>query len=1211
MTADRAPSTDSYDEPMQPGTPAPATDELVERRIVTVLFADLVGFTTLSEQYDAEDVAAIQDSYFATVRETIGRYGGRLEKFIGDAAMAVFGVPRSRDDDAARAVRAGLALVYGIQQIGASLGLDEGELRLRVGVNTGEAVIATTGTDEGRVTGDTVNTAARLQAAAPVGGVLVGETTALAVADVADMESVPPLELKGKAEPTPARLVTGFRAEPSREQAMGALRAPTLGREGELATLFDAYSRTIAGGVERWLVVAPPGVGKSRLFREFADRLNSTGSLGSGRGTVVLRSRARADSVSPFDPVARLLLDALLTADRTAAEVRLRDAARAVGASEMRARVVADACLSVVWPEASGGEAGTPNEERDTLFAAWLEGLDALSGDATQVWLVEDVHWAGGDVLAFLDFAATGAPATARGGRLIVATARPSLLESNPEWAAEDPAAGRHTLQLGPLERTDAHALVTALVGEALPDDLVKRIAERSDGNCLFIEELLRTWVSVGTLAPGGNADGEQGQWRLTVATEEIPLPASVQSIYAAQLDDLPPAARRLARRASVAGRRFPVGALEPLGAEARGGLEPLRRRELLVGPMTEPLWGEAFAYRHALLRDAGYASLARAERGRLHVRLARWLEQAAGERSTEIAEQIAGHYSAALESAPALAREIDAGLDREAVSRLAAEWYERAGQGTLSLSAHDAARQLFRRSIDLTPDESSLEKARRWERLGDATAFAADMDEGAAAYKQAMELYRLAIDKGSAGFERGSDALTRASEELVRRAELMKQPSGEGAKAMADGAAELRRGSAQAGKADLESGLSQARSGLARTAASLADVMYQQLQFAESRDLATRVLDEIGIADPDSRARLLIAQAMGSIGADGPSAESEAQAEQAIELARQGGRAETELRASRALAMIHGDSGRDDPAEWQGIGDAALRLGEWGTAIAASINAASWRLDEHPEEVFDLVESARQTAVAHGRTEDVGWTNYLEAEAGFVSSDWDRATAAGRRAMDLGEANAYLRLTVRTIHVMVPIAAARGDRGMLERAARFYESLVGKFEFPDSPYSRVIRTAQDVELAAAGLREPFVPEVEPRLVSFEDDPSGPSWSAALDRVFRSWIEAGEVDGATRALDGMTAALPRFPKASALGLGTHLLMQGRLALARGERDGAEAAGRAALERFRTSNAPWWIAKAMRLLERAGAADEELVREVEEIEARLGAVGPTA
>lgn len=1183
---------------------ATAAEEFVERRIVTVLFADLVGFTTLSEQFDAEDVAAIQDSYFGMVRETVGRYGGRLEKFIGDAAMAVFGVPRSRDDDAARAVRAGLALVHGIQQIGASLGLDEDALRLRVGVNTGEAVIAATGTDEGRVTGDTVNTAARLQTAAPPGGVLIGETTALAVADIADMQPVQGLELKGKADPTPARLVTNVRAEPSREEAMGALRAPTLGRESELETLLAAQARTVRGAAERWLIIAPPGVGKSRLLRELADRLRGTGAA-----TSIWSSRARAQSVSPFDPVARLLLDALATSDRATAEHRLFDAVSAAGGSEMRAHVVTDACLSVVWPAASssGTEPAKPADEREALFGAWLEGLNVLAAGAAQVWLVEDVHWAGGDVVAFLDVAATAPRISGSGGRLIVATARPSLLESNPEWAAGDSEAGRHTLHLGPLERADARSLITALVGDALPDDLVERIADRSDGNCLFIEELLRTWVSVGTLI----ADRDHG-WRLAVAPDEIPLPASVQSIYAAQLDDLPPDARQLARRASVAGRRFPVGALKPLGAQTHGGLEPLQRRELLVGPVTEPLWGEAFSYRHALLRDAGYASLARAERARLHIRLARWLKEAAGERSTEIAEQIAGHYSAALESAPALARDIGDGLDRQSVGRLAAEWYERAGQETLALSAHDAARQLLRRSIDLTPNEAAIDRARRWERLGDATAFAADMDEGAAAYQKAMDLYRVAINKGAAGFDGGSDALSRASAELARRAELMRGLSGEGATALAAGAAQLQGGAVelQAGKANLQADLRLARAGLARTAAALADVMYQQLHFTESGELARQVMSEIGPDDASSQAQLLISHAMGVLGAGGPKSEVEAEMERAVELARTAGDQRTELRARHGLAVVHSESGRDDPAEWEALAEASFSAGDWPAAVAAITNSAMSKLDDNTAEAFPLVDRAREIAAGRGFTEDVAWVNYLESEAGFISGDWDRAVAAGTRAMDMGEANAYRRVTVRAIHVMVPIAAVRGNRSVLERVARWYSSLP-LAHFPDSAYARIVRPAQDLELAAVGLIPSFVPEVEPRIPSFEDEPGGPSWSAALDRVFRSWIEAREIDGAEEALNTMAAAMPGFTRPTSFALGTYELLRTRLTLARRENDVAVEAGRAALERFRTSNAPWWIAKAIRLLERAGAADQGLVTEVEQIEARLGAVSPTA
>jgi class 3 adenylate cyclase/tetratricopeptide (TPR) repeat protein len=1200
---------------------------LLERRIVSVLFADLVGFTSLSESLDAEDVATVQDAYFAAVRETVGRYGGRLEKFIGDAAMAVFGAQRVRDDDAERSVRAGVALVHAVHQIGSRLGLDEQALRLRVGINTGEAVIAGGGPDEGRVTGDTVNTAARLQTAAPPGGVLIGDTTALAVADVVELEAVAPLELKGKAEPVSARLVSGFRPEPSREEAMGALRAPTLGRARELAALEQAHRRAAGGGVERWLIVAPPGVGKSRLLRELDTRL---AGRGAGPATVVWRARARPDSLSPFEPIAGLMIEAVgsAMAARRSLDQLLAEADEIIGSRladasvpELRARVIRDACMSLLRPAKQQPEA-RPATEREQLFEAWLDGLDALAAGATAVWLVEDVHWTGGDVLAFLDLAGSRQPSIGQAtaaGRLVIATARPSLLDTQGDWAADDPAGDRHVIHLQTLDPTDARSLVGALVGDALPADLVERIADRSDGNCLFIEELLRTWVSVGTLVPA------DGGWRLAVAADEIPLPASVQSIYAAQLDDLPPAARLVARRASVAGRRFPLNALEPLGAGNGEGLEPLRRRELVVGPLTEPVWGEAFAYRHALLRDAGYASLARAERARLHVRLARWLEQAAGERSAEIADQIAGHYGAALESAPALAREIDDGLDREALQQLAARWYERAGRDTFSVAAHEAARQLFRRAIDLTPDEAPLDKARRWELLGDATAFAADMDEGAAAYEKAIELYRQAMTVASRAFDSGTHMMNRAADKMAAGSAALERRLtalgdalevaglGEAASGLDEGAAALRGGAQEieAGRREVEDALRSAQSGLARSSASLADVMYQQLRFADSRELAERVMSEVGDLDPAATARLLIARARGGLGAEGPSADKEAELERAVELAAASGDARLNAEAEHALTLIRAESGRAGAAEWHRVAELSRAAGDWAGAIGATINAVMGDLDDHAPSTYAPIAEARALAVARGRTEDAGWTNYVEAEAAFISGDWERAMAAGSTAMDIGEQNAYRRLTVRTVHVVVPVAAVRGDRGTLERAAAFYASLIGKFEFPDSPYSRVIRTAQDLELAAAGLVPAYVPEVEPRLVSFADDPGGGSWSAALDRVFRSWIEAGELDGAARALAALEEALPRYANVSSLGRGTHQLLRARLTAARGEQDQAASAGRAALDHFRQSSAPWWMAKAIRLLERSAGAGDELIGEVEQIESRLGALGPTA
>jgi hypothetical protein len=242
--------------------------------------------------------------------------------------------------------------------------------------------------------------------------------------------------------------------------------------------------------------------------------------------------------------------------------------------------------------------------------------------------------------------------------------------------------------------------------------------------------------------------------------------------------------------------------------------------------------------------------------------------------------------------------------------------------------------------------------------------------------------------------------------------------------------------------------------------------------------------------------------------------------------------------------------------------------------------------------------------------TEDGGWINYVEAEAAFVRGDWDHAADVGSRVCDLGEANNYLRLTVRTIHVLVPIGAVRGDVALLERAANWYRSLEGKFEFPDSPYSRVMRAAQDVELAAHGLWPAYVPDPEERIASFDDPSGGPSWCAALDRVFRSWMDSGEIDGAGRALDHMTEWIRGRDNISSLGMGTYALMRGRLAHARGSSTDASASASEALASFRVSDAPWWIAKAIRLLERVGGADASLVEDAQLIESTLGAVEPT-
>src|SRR4051812_10138604 len=725
----------AYDPSVEP-SPATAPATPPERRIVSVLFADLVGFTTLAEGLDPEDLATIQDAYFATVRDIVGRYRGQLEKFIGDAAMAVFGTPRAEDDDAVRAVQAGLALVNAIGDLGARLGLEaEGALPLRVGVNTGEVLVATGGPDAGRVSGDTVNVAARLQTAADPGGVLVGDLTALSVAHAVELQAAEPLALKGKTQPVPASRVVRMHAEPSRELAMGRLRAPMLGRDAEMARLWAVADDASRGASARVLVVAPPGVGKTRLLEATADGLGAD-------GWHVIRARTTPGEPA-FDAIGRL--------------VRAAVDPRSIPAGEGRAAVVAQDVRSLLDPGV-----GAASRDRAGLFTSLVEAIGSVAAGRPQAWLLEDLPWAGGDLLAFLE----AAWAEPRARRLIVATARPQLLDQlgSGEGSESRRGAAWDVLHLPTLSADASTRVLEALVGDAIPPALARRIVERSDGNCLFVEELLRTWAAVGLLVD------DEGRWRLTVDAAEVPLPATVQAIYAAQLDDLPSQPRAVIRRGAVAGRRFPVAALEPLGVPAPAdALETLRRRAILNGPLPGDLAGEAYAFRHALLRDAGYASLGRAERADLHVALARWLEAIAGDRVAEASAEIGRHYAEAHAAAPALAPLLG-GLGRPEVAALARGWLEAAADRDLARFATSAAADGYRRAIELTPGDERLRIAGLRRRLGEALA-GDDLDAAVEAYLAAIDDAAAVLDGEDTASDTASDTADEARDVLARAA--------------------------------------------------------------------------------------------------------------------------------------------------------------------------------------------------------------------------------------------------------------------------------------------------------------------------------------------------------------------------------------------------------------------------------------------------------
>ena len=884
---------------------------------------------------------------------------------------------------------------------------------MRVGVNTGEAVVGEATADRGTVTGDTVNVAARLQAAAEPGRVVAGEVTALAIAEVAELEPLPPLELKGKATPFRAVQVGVMYDERSRERALGLMQAPTLGRAVELEQL-----EALVGSTTRLTVVAPPGVGKSRLLRELSARATSAGA-------VVLTARLRPDLLSPFEPVAQLL-----------DEGGGRDELRRLLGDTPRAAVVAEHLAAVGKPRA-----GAPVEQ-EQLFAAWLEGLDALAGNAPAVWLVEDVHWASRDLLAFLERAGT---AERSAGRVVVSTARPVLLEHEAAWVA----AGT-VLQLEPIQGADARQLVQALVGDALPAAVVEEVVERSGGNALFIEELLRMWASAGVLVQAGES------WVLTTPADEVPLPPTVQAIYAGQLDDLPEGARATVRRASVAGRRFPVAALPVLEVDRpEDSLDVLSRRGLVAGPTHDASLGASYVYRHALLRDAGYASLARAERARLHLRLADWLATIDATAVVSVAEVIARHYAAALETTPRLVRVVD-GRSVGEIREAAADWFERAAGVARAVAAWETAAALAARAVELTPDDARFERARRLLLHGETTASAAGVGAALPLLREALALLRSLHIEGDP----------------------------------------------------------RARASVAAAGWAIGRLLHEQTFFDASAALADELIGELGEPADAAVGLLLVLRGRGALSARDDYEGARRDLRPALAIAQATGDETLELEAKLLHAQVEGEAGDNDPTPWVELARVAGERGRFDLVAEALRVRAAFDWDDDPAASLPVIEEAAEVARVHGLVEGTGWATYARTEANLSLGDWDGAISTGLDAIAYAEARDLHRVVVRTWFALRPIAVARGRADLLQQAYPRFAARQGTE--PDSFYARIVTTAMHLAFADVGIEPPFVPELETRLPCFDFDHGGPSWLAAVEAVVGSWFDAGELDGMRR-----------------------------------------------------------------------------------------------
>jgi class 3 adenylate cyclase len=581
------------------GSSPPDTTERIdgERRWVTVLFADLSGFTALSERSDPEEIRSMVDGCMREMGDVVQRYGGSVDKVIGDALMAVFGAPVAHEDDPERAVRAALD----IQRRASEQAEVFGGLCVRIGVNTGEVMFAPVGPDGSReftVMGDTVNTAARLQAAAPPEGVLLGEQTHATCTHAIACEAMEPIVVKGKQAPLRAWLARWVTSAPA-DRPLSA--APFVGRDAELELLVRAWART-SGDLHPQLVtlVGPPGIGKTRLTQEFAARVQS-------RGGRILRGRplpyGESAAYWAFGAVIREACGIFATDSADAAAHKLGERTASLLPSPEAHELARN--LSIL-----ARLADDTVDDRQVLFASAQRFLEALACEQPTLVVLEDLHWADDSLVDLIE---TLSMRLASVPLLLLAVARPEFLDARGTWAR---LPTNVTVQIQALTDSCAHDLVRQLlVGSADQEAVVRRVELAAGGNPLFIEELA-AWLSEGGAGAGG-------------------LPANLKAIIAARVDQLPPSERQVILDASVVGDFFWLGSLQALGADGTlaDTLQSLERRDLLrLSPSSRIAGDQELAFKHGLIREVAYATLPKAVRRERHGIVARFIENAAGD---------------------------------------------------------------------------------------------------------------------------------------------------------------------------------------------------------------------------------------------------------------------------------------------------------------------------------------------------------------------------------------------------------------------------------------------------------------------------------------------------------------------------------------------------------------------------------------------------
>ncbi|MBA3844423.1 MAG: AAA family ATPase, partial [Actinobacteria bacterium] len=635
-----------------------------ERKVVTILFADIVGSTARAEQLDPEDVRAALSRYYGIVRAELERHGGTVEKFIGDAVMAVYGAPTAHEDDPERAVRAGFAIRDA---------LAESDVDVRIAVHTGEALVsldARPEDGESMVAGDVVNTAARLQSAAPVNGVIVGEATYRATQQVIEFRALESVAGKGKAQPIVAWEAVAPRARFGMDVDQSE-QTRLVGRNEELDVLRAALVRARREHATQLVtLVGVPGIGKTRLVTELMSLVDDDPDLIWWRQCRCL-PYGEGTSFWALSEMIKAQAGVLETDTAERAEAKLRTAVSAL----IREPGELEWVLGHVRPLL-----GLPGHtgERPERFAAWRRLIEALALQRPLVLVFEDLHWADDGMLDFVDYLAEWAGPVPL---LLICSARPELLERRPGWGGGKRNAT--TVSLAPLSDDDVGRLIARLLEQAvLPVDTQRELLRRAGGNPLYAEQYVRML--------------QEGR------DPRDALPENVQGIIAARLDTLPPEEKALLQDAAVVGKVFWLGIVGAIGGSERWTTEErlhsLERREFVRRERRASIGAEAeYAFRHVLVRDVAYNQIPRSVRARKHRAAADWIDSLGSERAEDRSELLAHHYGAALE----LTR--SAGLPDGDLPALTKKALFEAGERSWALGAAETACERFKAALELT----------------------------------------------------------------------------------------------------------------------------------------------------------------------------------------------------------------------------------------------------------------------------------------------------------------------------------------------------------------------------------------------------------------------------------------------------------------------------------------------------------------------------